>query len=123
MFAQVAFPVADEDTAGAFLGPWRLMSMDGFEWDLPATKKNIAAFGFAGTGKDEAPAAFPTARVVTIGECASHAEVAAAAAIGPLACSLYPILSEDWLLTADRNFYSWEGWCAAADTGRRCCGG
>src|SRR5438552_1490143 len=37
VFAQVAGPVADEDTAGAFLGPWRLMSMDGFEWDLPAT--------------------------------------------------------------------------------------
>ena len=100
VFAQVAAPVADEDTAGAFLGPWRLMSMDGFEWDLPATKENIAAFGFAGTGKDEAPAAFPKARVVTIGECASHAQVAAA--IGPvaskgsgeqaLARSLYPVL-------------------------------
>jgi hypothetical protein len=125
VFAQVAVPVADQDTAGAFLGPWRLMSMDGFEWDLPATKENIAAFGFAGTGKDEAPAAFPKARVVTIGECASHAEVAAA--IGPvaskgsgeqaLARSLYPHLSEDWLLIADRNFYNWEDWCAAADTG------
>jgi hypothetical protein len=45
--------------------------------------------------------------VVTIGECASHAEVAAA--IGPLARSLYPILSEDWLLIADRNFYNWDG--------------
>ena len=99
--------------------------MDGFEWDLPATKENIAAFGFAGTGKDEAPAAFPKARVVTIGECASHAQVAAA--IGPvaskgsgeqaLARSLYPVLSGDWLLIADRNFYNWGDWCAAADTG------
>src|SRR5215470_12831884 len=68
---------------------------------------------------------YPKARVVTIGEGASHAAVAAA--IGPvtskgsgeqsLARALYPRLEEDWLLIADRNFYGWEDWCAAADTG------
>jgi hypothetical protein len=47
------------------------MSIDGFEWDAPATPENIAALGFAGIGKDEPAAAFPKARVVTIGECAS----------------------------------------------------
>jgi hypothetical protein len=26
-------------------------------------------------------------------------------------------LEEDWLLIADRNFYNWQDWCAAADTG------
>ena len=25
--------------------------------------------------------------------------------------------TEDWLLIADRNFYNWADWCAAADTG------
>ena len=73
VFAQVARPVATEDTPGAFLGPWRKMSMDGLEWDVPDTKPNAAAFGYPGTGKDDAPAAFPKARAVTIGECASHA--------------------------------------------------
>src|SRR5579859_6633888 len=29
VFARVAGPVADLDTAGAFMGPWRLMSLDG----------------------------------------------------------------------------------------------
>jgi hypothetical protein len=125
LFSQVAVPVADEDTPGAFLGPWRLMSVDGFEWDAPATPGNIAAFGFAGTGKDDAPPAFPKARVVTISECASHAQVDAA--IGPvtskgsgeqsLARTLYPHLEEDWLLIADRNFYNWQDWGTAADTG------
>jgi hypothetical protein len=125
VFAQVAAPVATEDTPGAFLGPWRKMSMDGLEWDIPATEANIAAFGFPGTGKDGAPAAFPKARAVTVGECASHAPVLAA--IGPcvskgsgeqsLARQLYPRLEEDWLLIADRNFYNWQDWCAAADTG------
>ena len=28
-------PVADLDTAGAFLGPWRLMSVDGMEMGRP----------------------------------------------------------------------------------------
>ncbi len=48
LFAEVAVPVADELTAGAFLGPWRLMAIDGFEWDAPDTQENAAAFGFSG---------------------------------------------------------------------------
>jgi hypothetical protein len=125
LFAEVAVPAADADTEGAFLGPWRLMSIDGFEWDIPDTKENAAEFGYAGTGGDAEGAGFPKARVVTINECASHAEVLAA--IGPvtskgsgeqsLARTLYPRLEEDWLLIADRNFYTWPDWCAAADTG------
>src|SRR6266540_2316107 len=67
----------------------------------------------------------PSQGTVTIGECASHAP--ALAAIGPcvskgsgeqsLARQLYPHLREDWLLIADRNFYNWQDWCTAADTG------
>ena len=34
-----------------------------------------------------------------------------------LARELYPRLEEDWLLIADRNFYNWQDWCTAADTG------
>ena len=125
VFSQVAVPPATEDTPGAFLGPWRKMSMDGLEWDVPATEANIAAFGFSGTGKDGAPAAFPRVRAVTIGECASHAAVLAA--MGPsvskgsgeqsLARQMYPRLQDDWLLIADRNFCNWQDWCAAADSG------
>jgi hypothetical protein len=76
LFSQVSVPVAEELTRGAFLGPWRLMAIDGFEWDAPATEGNIAAFGFAGASADDPEkAAFPKARVVTISECASHAVV------------------------------------------------
>jgi len=127
VFSQVAVPVADLDTVGAFLGPWRLMTIDGFEWDAPASDANITAFGFAGTGKDAGgqAAAFPKVRVVTLAECASHAVVDAA--IGAvvakgsgeqsLARGVYPHLEADWLLIADRNFYNWQDWCTAADTG------
>jgi len=126
LFSQVAVPVAGQLTQGAFLGPWRLMAIDGFEWDAPATGPNIAAFGFAGTsGDDPDKAAFPKARVVTISECASHAMVDAriggvagkGAGEQSLARPMLARLEEDWLLIADRNFYKWEDWCAAADTG------
>jgi hypothetical protein len=124
VFSQVAVPVADLDTAGAFLGPWRLMSVDGMEWDVPDTAANRAAFG--SRAGPAGPAPFPKVRVVTVSECGSHAAVAAA--LGPaaggkgsgeqaLARRLYPGLEEDWLLLADRNFYSWKDWRAAADTG------
>jgi hypothetical protein len=126
LFSRVARPVAEMVTAGAFLGRWRLMSVDGMEWDVPDTPANAGFFGYRGAGGDGIPAAFPKARVVTVNECASHAPVLAAigpAAAGkgsgeqPLARALYPRLEEDWLLIADRNFYSWADWCTAADTG------
>ena len=65
------------------------------------------------------------ARVVTISECASHAVVNAAiggvagkgAGEQALARPMLRHLEEDWLLIADRSFYNWPDWCAAADTG------
>jgi hypothetical protein len=122
VFSQVAEPVADLDTTGAFLGPWRLMSVDGMEWDVPDTDPNRAFFGVRGDDQ----AAFPKIRVVTVSECGSHAPVLAV--MGPaaggkgsgeqsLARKLYPDLDEDWLVIADRNFYNWKDWCTAAGTG------
>ncbi len=102
------------------------MAIDGFEWDAPDTEENAAAFGFAGAGADEQDRpAFPKVRVVTVSECASHAVVEAAmggvagkgAGEQSLARKLYARLEEDWLLIADRNFFSWADWCTAADSG------
>src|SRR5260221_9399864 len=123
LFAELAVPVAGELTRGAFLGPWRLMSVDGFEWDAPDTAENAAAFGYSGKGPGDPDCpAFPKARVVSISECGSHAVVDAE--IGgvagkntgeqALARELYKRLEDDWLLIADRNFYGWADWCAAA---------
>jgi hypothetical protein len=76
LFAQVAQPVADLLTRGAFLAGWRLMAIGGFEWDAPDTRENAVAFGYAGKapGDSDRPA-FPKARVVTVSECGSHAVV------------------------------------------------
>ena len=126
IFARVAVPVADLLTRGAFLGAWRLMAIDGFEWDAPDTPGNAAAFGHAGKDPGEADRpAFPKVRVVTVSECGSHAvvdaEIGGVAGKGTgeqsLARRLYRRLEEDWLLIADRNFYNWEDWRAAAASG------
>ena len=83
---------------------------------MPDTTENAAEFGYAGSGDNRS--AFPKARVVALSECGTHAYVAAeVAAYGvgekTLAGRLYPRLRDDELLTADRNFYSWQAW----DTG------
>jgi len=105
---------------GSFLRRWRLLAIDGFELDVPDTKLNAAEFGYAGSHDNRS--AFPKARVVALAECGTHAFVAAevgAYRVGEktLASRLYPRLRRDELLTADRGFYSWPAWDAAAATG------
>jgi len=120
VFEQVAAPVADMLTRGAWLRGWRLLAIDGFEVDVPDTEANAAEFGYAGSGDNRS--AFPKARVVALAECATHAFVAAevgAWSVGEktLANRLYPRLRRDELLTADRNFYSFDAWGLAAGSG------
>lgn len=99
---------------------WRLLAIDGFEVDMPDSTENAAEFGYAGSGENRS--AFPKARVVALAECGTHAFVAAevdAYRVGEktLAARLYPRLRGEELLTADRNFYSWQAWDTAAATG------
>ena len=78
----------------------------------------------SGPGEQDRPA-FPKVRVVTVSECGSHAvvdaEIGGIAGKGSgeqsLARRLYARLAEDWLLIADRNFYNWQDWKAAAASG------
>jgi hypothetical protein len=120
VFEGVAQVVATGDTRGAWLRRWRLLAIDGFDVDLPDTEANAATFGYAGSGDNRS--AFPKARVVALAECGTHAFLAAevdAFSVGEstLAARLYPRLRPDELLTADRNFYSFDAWAAAARTG------
>jgi transposase IS4-like protein/DDE family transposase len=120
VFEQVAGPVAERSTRGAWLRGWRLVAIDGFEVDVPDTPANAAEFGYAGSGAGRS--AFPKARVVALAECGTHAFFAAevgAYAVGEktLAHRLYPRLRRDELLTADRNFYSFDAWGLAAASG------
>ncbi len=120
VFESVACPTAKPSTPGAWLHDWRLVAIDGFEVDLPDTPGNAAEFGYAGSGAGRS--AYPKARVVALAECGTHAFLAAevgAYATGEktLAHRLYPRLHPDELLTADRNFYSFDAWGLATRTG------
>jgi len=120
VFQGVAQAVATSDTRGAWLRRWRLLAIDGFDVDLPDTEANAAEFGYAGSGDNRS--AFPKARVVAIAECGTHAFLDAevdAYSVGEktLAGRLYPRLRRGELLTADRNFYSFDAWSSAVRTG------
>jgi hypothetical protein len=120
VFEGVAHAVATADTRGAWLRRWRVLAIDGFDVDLEDTEGNAEAFGYAGSGDNRS--AYPKARVVALAECGTHAFLAAeldAYAVGEktLANRLYPRLLPDELLTADRNFYSWDAWDLASRTG------
>ena len=120
IFEGVSEAVATSDTRGAWLREWRLLAIDGFEVDLPDTPGNAAEFGYAGSG--DSRSAFAKARVVALAECGTHAFLAAEA--GPYAAGEKTVASRPCprllpgeLLTADRNFYSWDAWELAAGTG------
>jgi hypothetical protein len=120
VFEGVAQAVGTAETRGAWLRGWRLLAIDGFDVDLPDTDANAEAFGYAGSGQNRS--AYPKARVVALAECGTHAFLAAqvdAWSHGEktLAGRLYPRLRPDELLTADRNFYSFDAWASASRTG------
>jgi hypothetical protein len=121
IFEGVVEPVATSDTRGAWVRDWRVLAIDGFEVDVPDTPANAEQFAYNGSTLAH-HAAYPKARVVALAECGTHAFLAAEIAssgIGErvLAQRIYPRLRTDELLTADRNFYSFDDWAAAADTG------
>ena len=120
LFERVAVPCAQRGTRGAWLGSRRLMAIDGFVLDVPDTKENAAAFGRSGGEKNPAP--FPQVRLVGLGECGTHAIIAAWLAgwrvsERALAGELIADLGPGMLVIAARGFYSHQLWQAAAASG------
>lgn len=120
LFERVAVPVAGKGTKGAWLGSRRLMAIDGFMLDIPATPENTGEFGRLDNGPKAS--AFPQVRVLALEECGSHAVTAAS--FGPcrvderaLLTDILPALEPDMLVIVDRNFYSFQLWKKAVDTG------
>ncbi len=122
LFAAVCQPMATEATAGAFYRRWRLVAVDGTTFDVPDTVSNVGFFGRPGSPRGAGKGAFPQVRVAALGECGTHAIFAAA--LGALAVHetglarrLLAHLRAGMLLIADRGFYGFGLWRAAAATG------
>jgi hypothetical protein len=122
LFRAVAVPLASESTRGAFYRGLRLMSLDGTCLDVADTPQNDATFGRPGTGRGQGVGAFPQLRLVALAESGTHAVVDAA--LGPytsseqaLADRLWGSLEAGMLCLADRNFYSFERFQKARQTG------
>lgn len=122
LFEQVAVPLAQAQSAGAFYGQLRLVSIDGTCVDVPDTPANEERFGRPGTGRGSGSGAFPQLRLLGLGECGTHAMIAVAH--GPLrdgeqtlAGPVVDRLQPDMLCLADRGFYSYALWNQARASG------
>ena len=119
LFERVAAPLAVAGTPGAWLGARRLMAIDGVKLDMPDTPANIEGFGRPG-GLTRRP--FPQIQVIGLGECGTHAVVAAetgTVSVGEreIACGLADALEPGMLVIADRGFYSFPLWAEFCATG------
>jgi hypothetical protein len=122
LFERAAAPLATSSTIGAWLSNrWRLMAVDGVTLDVPDTVENEKAFGRPSSRTGQG-GAYPQVRVVGLGECGTHAIVAAD--LGPirtgereLAEQLLVDLEEGMLVVFDRGFYSYPFFTQVRATG------
>lgn len=120
LFDRVAVPIARPGTIGAWFHGLRVMAVDGVIFDVPDTEDNAAEFA---KGSNEAGAGpFPQVRLVGLGECGTHAIVAAAFDTRKVdERALFSQLIDDFepgmIVLCDRGFYSYELWRRAAATG------
>lgn len=120
LFERVAAPMAQPGTKGAWFHGWRVMAVDGVILDVPDTADNLAVFGKTGHRDGESP--FPQVRIVGLGECGTHAIVAAAIDSWrvyerELLERILGGVEPGMVVLADRGFFSYELWCQARQTG------
>jgi hypothetical protein len=116
LFERIAEPVAAAGDPGAWLGHRRLMAIDGVRIDIPDTPENAAEFSRP-RGHP-----FPQVQVVGLGECGTHAVIAAeigslGAGERELAGKLAPSMEAGMLVMADRGFYGFDFWASLMVTG------
>jgi hypothetical protein len=121
LFSRACAPMGTPSTPGGFYRDWRLVSIDAATIDVADTPANAGVFGRAGTGRGEG-SAFPQLRIVALGECGTHAIIAAAMDsydVGEvtLAKAMVSALAPGMLVLADRGFTAHPLFAAAADTG------
>ncbi len=120
LYEQVVQPIATRDTKGAWYRAWRLVSLDGSCLDVADTEENRTSFGRPGVSRGES--AFPQLRFVALVENGTH--VLFGACLGrfadgeaTLARDVLTALRSGMLCLADRYFFGYALWQAAAATG------
>jgi transposase IS4-like protein/DDE family transposase len=119
LFERAAVPMARPGTPGAWVAGRRLMAIDGFVLEVADTPSNEAESGRSGSGQYTP---FPQVRAVGLGECGTHAIVAAAFAgfrtpERDLARRLFGALEPGMLAVADRGYCSYRMWQQAQHSG------
>lgn len=104
----------------AFFAGYRLVAMDGSNFEVADEKQNVAAFGYPGSRTGAA--GYPQAQCALLTECGSHAILDAELgsyrqAEWAVAEHLLRSLTADMLCMADRGFVGYAHWQAGIKTG------
>ena len=113
-------PIATGVSRGAWWRGWRLVSLDGSGLDIADTEENRRAFG--GPGASRGASAFPQLRFVALVENGTHILFGArpggyVEGETTLAHAVLAALRPGMLCLADRQFFGYALWQAAAATG------
>lgn len=120
LYEDAVGPIATAQTKGAWFKGWRLVSLDGSTFDVADAPELEAQFGRPGAGHGES--AFPQVRIVSLVESGTHVVFATKIAgcnVGELtlARAVVPAMSAGMLCLADRNFFGFDMWALAQETG------
>ena len=120
LYEEVVKPIAKRSTPGAWYRDWRLVALDGTTLEMGDTAENEREFGRPAASRGKS--GYPQMRLVFLSETGTH--VLFGTALGEyrsseieLARQVLPQLQTDMLCLADRNYFGYELWRAAADTG------
>jgi hypothetical protein len=111
LFREVAGPIAQPGTSGAFYRGLRLMGIDGVVFDMPDTPENARVFGRG--GNQHSPHPFPQVRVLALYELGTHALCdAALRPVRPCEQRMVPqllnSLQSGMLLLWDQGFFGFQ---------------
>jgi len=120
LYDELARPIAQTCTRGAFYRQWRLVSLDGSTLDVADTEENRTAFARHNASRGKS--AYPQLRFVSLLECGTHVLFATRMADyvtgeTTLAHQVLPKLTAGMLCMADRNFFGFNFWEQARGTG------
>ncbi len=113
-------PLSSPEHSHAFFAGYRLVAMDGSNFEVADEKENVAAFGYPGSRTGAA--GYPQAQCAILTECGSHAILDAELgsykqAEWEVAEPLLRSLTPDMLCMADRGFVGYSHWQAGVKTG------